>query len=387
MELTIGVQALVAEMRLVQSVISGDRADRDLVRYEAADGALTLTAHGGEMWLRCACDADVAEDGSAVARVKLPLSYLELVPEDASVRLTVTENNDLRMNILRLKANAQTPTIPAEALGSNLRIEGGFPHVPADRWSLPSDTLHTGLRSTISSVPKEASTLTVPGGLLTLEPEKVRVVATDGHRLAVYSRTDPVDGLQEPFSAVVGRRAMLALDGILVASGATGEDPPVVKVASKDRMVSFECGQRRLVCQTMPNKFPDYQRVMPAAFSGEVEVDRAQLASALRRVSVFSERRSKAVRFDILPGEVKLQPHFLKDTSRADTTEETIEVEYDGEPAAVGINGGYVLDFTEMCRGPKVRMRLGHSRGPVQLEDPGPDPDTDYRYVIMPVRL
>ncbi|MDE0101537.1 MAG: DNA polymerase III subunit beta [Bryobacterales bacterium] len=394
MELSIGVQALVAELKLASTVF--DDQGFDLVRYEAGDGTLSFSASGSSLWLNSACEADVLSTGTAVARVRRPLSYLELLPADKTLRLKY-ENGDthMRMRVVDATPAAQTPTLQAEAFklpqglfGADLEPDASQPQAAGVRWSLPAEPLLEAIRRTFMCVASEGTRYTVPGGQLVMTPEKVGMVSTDGHRLSRYFREAAVEGPAGGHVSVIGRQALASLTGILsAAAAAEGPTPPVTVAALGNDRIFFECGPRRLACQQVEGKFPDHQRVMPDEFQANFEVNRLEFYRVLRRVALFAEKRTPAVRFDLDDGRLTMTPH-IGNGQLADTSKESVKVDFGGEPAAVGLNAKYVLEFLEQARSPQVLMSLNHPpRGSVQLQETGLPKDTDYRYLIMPIRL
>ena len=394
MELSIGVQALVAELKLASTVF--DDQGYDLVQYEAGEDTLSFTASGSSLWLNSACEADVLSGGTAVVRVRRPLSYLELLPADKRLRLSYDSGDThMRMEVVDATPAAQTPTLEAEALklpaglfGADLEPEPSQPQDPGVRWSVPVEPLLEAIRRTFMCVASEGTRYTVPGGQLVMTPETVGMVSTDGHRLSRYFREAAVEGPPDRHVSVIGRQALASLTGILSAAlAAEGPTPPVTVAALGNGRVFFECGPRRLACQQVEGKFPDHEKVLPTVFEANFEINRLEFYRVLRRVSLFAERRTPAVRFDLGDGRLAMTPH-IGNGQLADTSKESVEVEYGGEPAAVGLNAKYVLEFLEQARSPKVIMSLHQPpRGSVQLQEMGLSQDTDYRYLIMPIRL
>ena len=158
--------------------------------------------------------------------------------------------------------------------------------------------------------------------------------------------------------------------------------------------VFFRLADHELASTTPEGPFPNYENVMPDSCATSVVLPTSDLASAVRRVSLLaSDRFGKAVKFSLSEGTLALS--YESDVGNA---EESLPVEYDGEPIQIGFNARYVIDFLGVVGTDKVRLELD----PTRAGDPGsggsagdkpgqfrPEPqgEMDYRYIVMPMHL
>jgi DNA polymerase-3 subunit beta len=142
-------------------------------------------------------------------------------------------------------------------------------------------------------------------------------------------------------------------------------------------------GERLLISRKLTGNFPDFERVLPKDQPNSVVLKRDEVRGAIERVSQFSDERSRAIRFQVVPGEVKIYSSL----SETGESEESLPAEYDGPDVEIGFNAQYLLDFLRAVPEESVAF---HFRDPQSAGEmrPGGGSDTyNYRYVIMPMRI
>ena len=211
------------------------------------------------------------------------------------------------------------------------------------------------------------------GLLLVTDGEHVRVVATDGHRLA-YCHAQ-IDAAALPrHEVIVPRKTVLELQRLLADS----DEPVRIEVASNQ--VRFTFGDVQMISKLVEGKFPDYQRVIPSGYTRQLACSREALGSSLARASILTSDKFKGVRLGLAPGSLRIQ------TSNAEQEEavEELEVDYANEPMEIGFNVGYLQDVLANLKTEQVKIEFGDANTSALLTVPGND---DFRYVVMPMRI
>jgi DNA polymerase-3 subunit beta len=209
------------------------------------------------------------------------------------------------------------------------------------------------------------------GVLLSVQPGRLRVVATDGHRLALASRALPNGG--GTATGIVPRKAVQEVMRVLGA----GEE---VQVALVENQFILRMPNFLLVARLIEGQFPNYEQVVPKGHPCRLAVSRALLAAAMRRVSVLSEERTKPVKLLLSPGSLKLSAS----NPELGEAEESLAVDYSGEELAIGFNSRYVLDALGAVETDEVVAELkdGLSPGIIRSVE-----GEEYFCVIMPMRI
>jgi DNA polymerase-3 subunit beta len=189
----------------------------------------------------------------------------------------------------------------------------------------------------------------------------MRMVATDGHRLAFISLPRPSSSSGN-LSAIVPKKTLLELLKIL------GEGQSEVAFAKGDNHLFFRIGDRLLVSKRVDDQFPAYDKVIPQGNDKRVTCATAELVGAIRRVSLLANERSRAVKFGIDSGRIEISSQ----NPELGEARETIEAAYQGPSLQVGFNGQYLLDFLNVTGSPEVtgsRTTFPGLLGPAAAED------------------
>lgn len=201
-----------------------------------------------------------------------------------------------------------------------------------------------------------------------------RVVATDGHRLAMHT-TGLQTGITDTLQVIVPRKGVLELSRLLAEPGES--DLVLVFGAShiRARLEGFT-----YTSKLVEGKFPDYQRVLPKGGDKFVIGDRASLKQAFGRASILSNEKYRGVHMILNSGELKV----LATNPEQEEAEDIIAVEYSGQPLEIGFNVGYLMDVLNVLDNDKVKFTLADSNSSALVEAVS---DSDALYVVMPMRL
>jgi DNA polymerase III subunit beta len=144
----------------------------------------------------------------------------------------------------------------------------------------------------------------------------------------------------------------------------------------------FSVGGRTLASKLVEAQFPAFEKVIAMAGDKTVNLGREGFMNAIRRVSLLSSERSRAVKLSLGPGQLELA------ASSPDLGEarESLSVEYEGEAVEIGFNAQYILDFLGAAGAESVSLSLKDSESQGLLRPLG-EGETDYRYIVMPMRF
>ena len=122
--------------------------------------------------------------------------------------------------------------------------------------------------------------------------------------------------------------------------------------------------------------------MLPKDISKSITLQGEELGAAIARVAQFADERSRAVRLRLEKGELKLSAS----STETGESEDSIEVDYDGEPMAIGFNAQYLIDFIKATGSCEVKLELKDAQSAGQLR-PSEGEDYKYRYIVMPMRI
>lgn len=367
MEITVQRAEFVRELQLVQGIVERKNSIPILsnVLLEAADAQLRLSATDLDVSLRAGCGASVKKPGAVTLGAKKLYEIVRALPE-GDVKLKLLP--DVHTQIVSSSASFKIAGLPKE----------DFPTLPepqaADEVELPGEVLLDLVKKTAFAITGEDARYYLAGALLVLEKDGMTMVATDGHRLS-YARRRFELGTKSTQRVLVPRKAINELSRLV-------EDGGDAAFAQVENHLVFRVGHRTLACKTIEGQFPAYEKVIDAGGDKKVALEREAFSMALRRVSLLSSERSRAVRVALGDGKVAL----LASSPDLGEAREEIEAAYDGEALEIGFNAQYLLDFLGAANAEKVLLQLSDQESSGLLRPEG-EAETDYRYIVMPMRL
>jgi len=370
MEFTVSRADLVRELNLSQGVVEKKTTIPILsnVLVEADKDRIILTATDLELGIRCSCPARVKKSGAGTIPARRLLDYVRLLP-DADVQLKTLENH--WASIISGRSRTRIAGMSRESFPE-------LPAMPPVLAEMPIGVLGAMIGKTIFSISNEESRFTLNAALMVLKKGGLVMVATDGHRLAMVESTEDLPGITGSYRALLPRKAMAELQKL--ASDSNPET--VVRFSGDENHLFFELGDRLLLSRKLTGNFPDYERVLPKEQPLSVSINREEFRGAIERVAQFSDERSRAIRVQVAPGEMKVYSS-VSDTGES---EDSIPVAYEGTSVEIGFNAQYLLDFFRAVNSEEVRFLFKdpHSAGELRA---GGEKTDHYRYVIMPMRI
>lgn len=368
MDVTFDRAALVRELAVMERVVDKKVTIPVLsaVLMQADGDAVHMAATNIDLSMRGLVSAQVAEEGSAA----LPARKLYELAKSLSTPS------------IRIATAADGATVTAAGFKARLQTHNAddFPTIAAPERSEQSfvvagASLRGLVMRTRFAVTESDKRYFMAGALLEIGPDYVRMVSTDAHRLA-KADAPLKNGPAEPASVIVPKRALDTLASMLEEYA----DEDVVFSASGNHLF-FGVGERLLITRKVDGEFPAYHRVIPKSFSTSAVIERAALATALRRASLIADANSRRV--DL---ELNAERLLISATSVdvGEGSEELPASDYRGNGAlAFSINGGYIADFAEVVATEKIEVRLNDPQKVAGWYSVGGD--IAYEYVVSPV--
>ncbi len=375
MKVRIGRDELLTGLQRVQGVVEKRNTMPILsnVLLEARQEGAEIVATDLEIGMRGLYKAAVLETGGVTISARKLFEIIKELPS-GDIELTTGENNwttiqtgKSQFKIVGLPS-ADYPALPA------IEREGLTP--------LSGDGLLELIRKTLFAAGDNDARYILNGLLVTLiSTEKkttLRLVGTDGHRLAVAEQEMSQaggKGIPQEIKAIIPKKAAQEMRRLL-EEGGDGE--PLIGFA-KNLMIFRKSGLL-LTSRLMEGNYPNYQQVIPKEGGKKISVNRIELESALRRVSVLSRDKASAVKVSFEPGKMTL---FSSSPDYGEATEE-LPARYEGEALSSGFNARYLLDVFGVMDGENVSLQIETPLSPCLIqesESPG------FKCVVMPVKI
>ena len=378
MEFSVQRADLLKELTLSQGVLERKATIPILsnILLEASEGSLRLTGTDLELGIRMSCPAKIKKEGATTAPGKKLFDYIRQL-EEGEIRCKVSDAGGTgSMQLASGRSHVRMAGMPRDSFPV-------LPDFPGKLAVIPPATLSQMISRTIFAISTEESRYTLNAALLILKGETMTMVATDGHRLA-YVETDPslakegYTGVSGELRILVPRKAMTELSRLLGDAPAdTG-----IEFGKDDNHLFFRIGSRLLICRMLTGQFPNYEAVLPKACDHVAVVEHAELNAALRRVALFSDERTHAIRLQMAPDEVKI----VSSGSEAGESEESVPATYSSAPMQIGFNWQYLSEFLTAAASEKISMEFKDDQSACQMR-PAVEDKLRYRYVVMPMRV
>jgi DNA polymerase III subunit beta len=334
------------------------------VLITAGGGHVDFLATDLEVQITARAELDGGAEGAVTVAARKLFDILRSLPEDAEVALEAKDN---RMTVKAGKSRFNLQTLAA----------ADFPRMvdakDASRTlTLPQSALKQALGLVQFAMAVQDIRYYLNGVLFSVDKNTLRVVATDGHRLSFASRDLGSD--HGSVEAILPRKTVIELIKLLSDS----DDP--VSMAIGSNQVRFTFGGIEIVSKIVEGKFPDYQKVIPAAHKNRVSIDRATLAQSLNRAAILSNEKIRGVRLVFTKNALSI----ICTNNEQEEAEEGLTIDYDGDPLDIGFNISYLLDVLNHVDTEQVSVTMGDSNSSALIEVPGRD---DFKYVVMPMRI
>jgi DNA polymerase-3 subunit beta len=335
------------------------------VLIDRSGDALSFLATDIEIQIRARTEAKSDGEVRAVTvGARKLVDILRALPEGMEVTL---QQQDKRLLVKAGKSRFTLQTLPAEDFPKLAKPEG-----ETARFSLSQKALRRILGLVQYAMAQQDIRYYLNGLLMVAEEKQLKVVATDGHRLAFASLKLPADLPRQ--EVIVPRKTVLELSKLL------GDVEDEVKIELSATQASFTFSSIELVSKLVDGKFPDYTRVIPTGHKNKVQLEREPLRQALLRAAILSNEKFRGVRWVLSDGSLKI----VSSNAEQEEAHEELEVKYSGDALDIGFNVNYLLDVLNNVAGAVVDCAFGDSSSSALLSYAS---EKDFKYVVMPMRI
>lgn len=370
MEITVRREDLVRDLQVIQGIVDrrGAIAILSNVLLAASNDALALSATDLDVSVKATCPARVKKAGSTTLPARKLHDIIKALPSGSDILLRDDEEGFVSVQSER--TNYKVATLPKEDFPTLPESKGG------QETALPAAAMSRLISKTSFAITVEDARYYLGGALLIVQTDTVSMVTTDGHRLC-FAR-ERVEGAKfKEERVLIPRKAIQELKQVT-----DGEE--TVFFSRTENHLIFRTPRRTLTSKLVEGQFPAHEKVIAAKGPKVGQTKKAELLDALRRVSLLSTERSRAVRLTMKPGEIELH------ASSPDQGEavESIAAEYAGEPVDIGFNAQYLMDFLSVLSDSDLTIELKDSDAQgIFYPTAQKDGDSMHRYVLMPMRL
>lgn len=305
----------------------------------------------------------IGPDTAITVAAKKLQEILKVLPEGSKVTLDVNEN---RLLVKVNKSKFTLQTLPAQ----------DFPKVleqleQAVKVQIEQDKLKKLLGMVQYAMAQQDIRYYLNGVLLVIDGHFLKLIATDGHRLAyIVTKLDQEYPKRE---IILPRKTVNELIKLLAET----EEKITFELAENQVRMTFS--NIVLISKVIDGKFPDYERVIPN-YTNQLTLNRIEILQALQRAAILSNEKFRGVRFVLTEKNLRI----ISNNSEQEEAQEDMEINYQGIALDVGFNVNYLMDGLNNATTQTVIFSFGDANSSILITIPG---NEEFKYVVMPMRI
>ncbi len=395
MEFVIKQSVLKDELGFVQGIVEKKSTIpvlSNILIESVGENTIRIVGTDLDVTIRCEASAEIKQSGAMCIQARKLFDIVRLL-DGGDVHFKKEENEWVKLNSGK----------------SNFRLAGvsreTFPEVPNFKsapMKLSADIFNHFIQNTAFAITSEQSRFTLSGAKFMIDGNAARMVTTDGHRLAFIERKLNGASANDSMDALIPKKALMEL--VKISRDAKGD----VSFGEDANHIYFEVNGRLLITRKLSGNFPNYEMVIPKDNDKRATFDAEEMKTAIRRVSLMADERTRSVKMTIRPNEIEIGAQ----SSEEGEANEKVAAEYSGEEVQVGFNSQYLQEFLNVVgsgeteageiteqetEGETVRVKESGNRlriafefkdgnAQTQLNIAG-DKNYDYKYIVMPLRI
>lgn len=370
MKFIVSSSALLKQLARINGVITTNPVVPILENFlfEIKDGKLIITASDLQTSMITELDVESKEEGSVAVPAKILLETLRNLPEQPV-----------------------TFTIDGETFGVEINSDNGryklsgenasdFPKVSSaingDAITISSSVLSAAINNTLFATSGDELRPAMTGVMVGLSETNATFVATDGHRLIRYRRVDVAS--KTGASIIIPKKALTQLKATLPS----GNTSVTIEYSSSNAYFDFD--NIKMICRLIDERYPDYENVIPDNNDNNVGIDRMELLSSLKRISIYANKTTHQVRLKIVGSEIQVS---AEDIDYSNEASERLSCEHEGEDIEIGFNAKFLIEILSNINSSEIEIKLSAPNRAGLIIPKDQDENEDILMLVMPVML
>ena len=369
MKFIVSSSSLLKQLQHISGVINANTVLPILedFLFEIEKNKLTVVATDLETVMRVQLDIDAKDTGKVCIPARILLDSLKNIPDqplafniDKNFAVEITSDNG------KYKVMGENPdNFPKEPVADDTTT-----------FTLSASSLMTAINKTLFATSNDDLRPAMTGVFFELDKKGLQCVATDAHRLVRYKRKDVKCPKSESF--IVPRKPLNLLKAAIPAN----EDELTLSYNSNHFFVKH--GTTQMSCRLIDARFPDYKVVIPTDNPYRLTVNKADFQSALRRVSIFSNKSTNQVALSISGSELQLA---AQDVDFSFEGTERMKCQYTGEDIVIAFNAKFLIEMLSAADSPDVNLELSTPTKAGLIKPSEQDEEEELLMLVMPLML
>lgn len=328
------------------------------------DDALVLTGTDLEIQLIAKINLESSESGQITVPARKFLDIVRLLPNQAEIKIELKEE---KIKVTSGRSRFSLATLAADNYPefSENELENQF--------LINAGKMKKALDKTVFCMANQDIRYYLNGLLFHISNSKLKLVASDGHRLSIYE-----DNIGE--STGYEERIILPRKGVLELSRLLDDEDAELNVQFSNSNIRIYLKDLIFSAKLVDSKYPDFSKVFEQSFFNQIHIQKHLLKDALTRVAILANEKFKGVTCEISDGLLKLSSH----NPEHDEAEEELIIQYQGESISIAFNSQYLLDAVSNLDSELAVLTIASNSSSCFIEEPE---EQLYQFIVMPMRL
>ena len=370
MKFLVSSDELVKNLQVLRNVINNNNTIPvlDNFLFELNNNSLKITASDLETTMTANVAVESEESGRFLLPARLLVDTIKTLPTQP---LTFMFNDNNTMDIVNDHGKYSFAYANADDYPNPIEMED------AQSIVIPSGILSDAISKTIFATSNDDLRPTMTGVLFEFSPESLNFIGTDAHKLVKYERTDLKADTETEF--IMPKKPLQILKNFLAGS----EDE--VNITYDDRNVKFVFENIEVLSRLINGKYPNYRAVIPQENPNILVIERQSLLGVMKRISIFANKATHLIRFDIAGTELKVSAEDLDFSNKA---EERLSCNFQGDDMAIGFNSKFFIEMLSNLDADEVAINMSvPSRAAIINPIDGLEDGEKVTMLVMPLML
>ena len=375
MKLQLSKSNFVKSLSFVQNIVESKATIPILanVLLEAKQGRLNLSATDMDITIFDKIKINnIESEGSTSVPAQILYNVIKELPDDHPIDLSYDQNNK-KLHLMSSKSKFvfsclstdEFPISSTETFKISFNLEADILKEIIDKTYFASSNEET--RYYLNGLYIHTASLN--------NKNYLRVVATDGHRLAQYQISSPPTINKNNFGVIVPKKLIFELRKLI------DEVKENVKIDLSERKIRFSFNETIIVSKLIDGKFPDYEKVIPKNASNTFSINRKKFLESINRISTISSEKSKAIKLNLNKNKITISANNVEEGGSG---AEEINIKYNGPSLDIGFNSGYLKEIINQFTLEEITILFSDSTAPTIIKE---DSKSGTLYVLMPMRV
>jgi DNA polymerase III subunit beta len=370
MKFIVSSAALLKELSSINGVITTNPVVPILENFlfEIDNNKLTITASDLQTSMITDLEIESKESGNIAVPAKILIETLKNLPEQP----------------VTFSIDTSTYSIEISSDNGHYKLAGenatDFPKVPSVTpdfsVTMSTDVLHQAINNTIFATSNDELRPAMTGVYMNLTETNSTFVGTDGHKLIRYRRVD--------VATTNGNTIIVPRKGLNMLKNTLPTENIEVTVDFNVSNAFFHFGNLKMICRLIDERYPDYENVIPTENPIKMTIDRLEMLSSLKRISIYANKTTHQVRLKITGSELLIS---AEDLDFANEANERLACEHVGDDIEIGFNSKFLIEMLSNVETKEVELHLSAPNRAGLIIPRDQDENEDLLMLVMPVML